>query len=334
MTKTAAIVGGGIGGLAAAIGLRAAGWYVTVFERAQGLPETGTGLGMWPSALRALDRLGLGEQARKRGRPQASGAIMHPDGRVIATIDMDRLARREGEPVHLLSRPALLALLYEALPAEVVRFSTPASEVEGYDVVVGADGINSVMRGARSVLRHTGQTVWRGVADLGTDVGGEVWGEGCKFGFTPEPGGGTNFYAVLSQPVWAPERFAGWPDPIPAILRRFTETEVIQHDLFYVDPPLPSYVDDNVVLLGDAAHAMTPDLGQGACQALIDGVVLAECLSHGDVPTGLAEYDRLRRKPTQRIAKLSLRANRLSQARPSVWRDLAVRLATRLSLPS
>jgi len=79
---------------------------------------------------------------------------------------------------------------------------------------------------------------------------------------------------------------------------------------------------------------MTPDLGQGACQALIDGVVLAECLAKHDVPEGLLEYDRLRRRPTQRIAKMSMRANRPSQARPTYVRDLVVRLATRMSLPS
>lgn len=352
MRKKAAVVGGGIGGLAAAIGLRAAGWKVTVFERGTHLPETGTGLGMWSSALRALDRLGLGEQARKVGRPQASGAIRRPDGSRIATLDMERLRRRHGEPVYLLSRPALLGLLHDALPPDVVHFGhtvdDPGPLREGYDVVIGADGINSGVRralfGDRHRLRYTGMTVWRGVADLDTETGGETWGVGRKFGITPEEPGRTNWYAVLAAPegytptdpdvVELRRHFGSWHDPIPAILDRYATSRVIRHDIYYLDPPLPSYVDGTVALLGDAAHAMTPDLGQGACQALIDGVTLADCLATGDVPAGLREYDRLRRRPTQRLAAMSTRASRLSQVRRfTAVRDVAVRLALAFGPP-
>ncbi|MGW5667740.1 FAD-dependent monooxygenase, partial [Micromonospora sp. NPDC003776] len=123
MGMRAVVVGGGIGGLAAAIGLRAAGWDVTVRERAAALPERGTGLGIWPAALRALDALGVGEEVRRRGRRQPGGAILRPDGSRIATIDVGRLERRHGEPVHLVTRPVLLAALAGALPAPVLRLA-------------------------------------------------------------------------------------------------------------------------------------------------------------------------------------------------------------------
>jgi 2-polyprenyl-6-methoxyphenol hydroxylase-like FAD-dependent oxidoreductase len=322
-------------------------------ERALAQPITGTGLGMWPSALRALDQLGLGELARETGRPQASGAIRRPDGSVIAPLDMDKVRRKHGEGVYLLSRPALLGLLSAALPDGVVRYGStvddPLSLRGTYDLVVGADGINSKVRrsifGTRHDLRYAGMTTWRGVAALDTSAGSETWGMGTKFGLTPEEPGRTNWYAVLSAPEgYQPSLddaaelrrlFGTWHDPIPAIIDRYAESHPIRHDLHYLGPPLPSYVDRNVALLGDAAHAMTPDLGQGACQALIDGVALADCLAGADVAAGLRSYDNLRRQPTQRIAAMALRASRLSQLkRFTGLRNAAVRVALAIGTPA
>ncbi|MFC7757942.1 FAD-dependent monooxygenase [Catellatospora bangladeshensis] len=352
MAKRAAVVGGGIGGLTAAIGLRAAGWDVTVYERADAPPATGTGLGIWPSALRALDGLGLGGEVRTAGLPQGNGAIRRPDGSRIVALDMDAVTARHGEPVHLVARPALLGVLHGALPAGVVRFGAPVGDATAlrteHDLVVAADGIGSRIRtalfGDRHGLRYTGATVWRGTADLDTDAGGETWGVGARFGVTPQGPGRTNWYAVVTAPehhqpaLPAPDElrriFGGWHDPIPAVLDRYATSDVIRHDLHHLAPALPSYVHGNVALLGDAAHAMTPDLGQGACQAVIDGAVLAKCLADGDVPAGLREYDRRRRRPTQRMAATSLLVNRMSQARRFLpLRDLVLRTALSLGGP-
>ncbi|WP_155386446.1 FAD-dependent monooxygenase [Catellatospora paridis] len=353
MTRTAAVVGGGIGGLATAIGLRAAGWRVCVYERSDTLPTTGTGLGIWPSALRALDELGVGGAVRAAGLPQRNGAIRRPDGSRIATLDVDRVRDRHGEPVQLVSRPALLGALSQALPAGVVRFGRSVDDVTAlrrdHDVVVAADGIGSRIRtalfGDRHGLRYAGATVWRGTADLDTDMGGETWGVGARFGVTPQGPGRTNWYAVLTAPehhrpaLDDPDElrrvFGHWHDPIPAVLDRYATSHVIRHDIHHLAPALPSYTAGNVALLGDAAHAMTPDLGQGACQAIIDGVALARCLSGGDVAAGLRAYDRERRRPTQRMAATALMVNRMSQARRLLpLRDAVLRLALSFGPPA
>ncbi|HEU4513368.1 MAG TPA: FAD-dependent oxidoreductase, partial [Nocardioidaceae bacterium] len=169
MTRSAAIVGAGVGGLATAVGLTRNAWEVTVFERWDRTAGTGTGFGMWPPALRALDDLGVGETLRKEAQPQQDGVFRRPDGSVIATLDVDRLRRRAGEGVYLVSRPALLELLLAELPAGVVRFGEPVTRLDdlttSYDVVVGADGLWSTTRaellGDRHVPRYAGATVWR-----------------------------------------------------------------------------------------------------------------------------------------------------------------------------
>ncbi|CCH35390.1 FAD-dependent monooxygenase [Actinosynnema sp. NPDC047251] len=300
----AAVIGGGIGGLTAAIGLRRIGWEVTVFERADGLPTTGTGLGIWRDALAALDRIGLGDTVRRAGRPQPDGYLRKPDGTRIGALRAD---------VHLVTRPALLAALAAALPAGTVRYGAQAPPDLDHDLVIGADGINSATRRALFGVdvRRSGAIGWRGTVDLPVEVGGETWGRGVKFGLTPQADGRTNWYAMTGPDADLESTFGTWHDPIPQVLA--ASTDVLRHSLDYL-PPLPAYFRGNTVLIGDAAHAMTPDLGQGACQAMIDAVTLADCLATTP-DDALRAYDTARRKRTQRMAKQSLTLNRLARTR-------------------
>ncbi|PZG04405.1 hypothetical protein C1I95_33275 [Micromonospora craterilacus] len=128
--------------------------------------------------------------------------------------------------------------------------------------------------------------------------------------------------------------FGDWHDPLPAVLGRIDPVGLLHHDVHFL-PPLPTYVQGRRVLLGDAAHAMTPDLGQGACQALIDAVALSDALAAApDVSSALARYDGLRRRPTQRMAAMAVRAGRLAQVRRFTGvRDAAVRLALAFGPP-
>ncbi|XVV03521.1 FAD-dependent oxidoreductase [Actinosynnema sp. CA-248983] len=318
----AAVIGGGVGGLAAAIGLRRAGWDVTVFERADGLPATGTGLGIWRDAMAALDRLGVGDRARRVGRRQPEGTVRKPDGTVLGRLSAD---------VHLLTRPALLGVLADALPPGSIRFGFQAMWEEcDHDLVVGADGIGSGVR--RSLFgvepRRSGAVGWRGTVDFAVEAGGETWGRGVKFGLTPQADGRTNWYA-LTAPDADLSVFSSWHDPIPRVLAE--SRDVLRHSLDYL-PALRSYVHDRVALIGDAAHAMTPDLGQGACQAIIDGEALASALRSGDVQAGLQLYDRERRRSTQRLVRRSLMLNRLARVRRfTAVRDTALRAALALA---
>jgi 2-polyprenyl-6-methoxyphenol hydroxylase-like FAD-dependent oxidoreductase len=346
---SAAVVGGGIGGLAVACALHAGGWSVRLFEREAGLSGAGTALGMWPSALAALDRIGVGAGVRSLGTAQVSARFLRADGTSIGTLDVERLRRRTGDPVYLLSRPALLGLLREAAPAAALRFGVAIRDVgplrEEFDVVVAADGIFSRVRGAvlgdrsggRFAARYTGVTAWRGWIDgMATHALTETWGPGAKFGVTPQEGGRTNWYATTVAPEgdFTPGRelarlrelFGSWRGPARHVLDAITEDAILRHDL-YVVPKLPAFVAGNVVLIGDAAHAMTPDLGRGACEALVDAVALADCLREGaTVAGGLRAYDRQRRRRTQRLASAAAAASRLTRWTRALWlRDALLR---------
>ncbi|MGW0828353.1 NAD(P)-binding protein [Streptomyces sp. NPDC002845] len=202
MPRRAIVVGGGVGGLAAAVQLRAEGWDVEVHERAPALPCAGTSLGLWPGALRALDGLGLGGAVRRLARPAAYGRFVRADGGLIGNVDMAALRRRTGDPVHVTARIALLETLAGALPEGVIRYGSTVGDVRelsGQDVVIAADGLRSR---ARTVLfgdahrpRRSGVTAWHGTADLDTDGMTETWGRRARFGVLPRAGGRTNWFA-------------------------------------------------------------------------------------------------------------------------------------------
>jgi 2-polyprenyl-6-methoxyphenol hydroxylase-like FAD-dependent oxidoreductase len=354
MQGTVAIIGGGIGGLAASIALRDGGWDVTLFEREARPSGAGTALGMWPSALKALDRIGVGEGVRGAGVAQNLARFVRPDATAIGELDAKKLARRAGDPVYLLSRPALLDLLRQAAPSAALRFAEPVDDVAAlmgaYDLVVAADGVFSHVRtqlfgdGARA--RYTGQTAWRGfVEHRPTDMLTEAWGPGAKFGITPQEGGRTNWYATTVAPEgsFSPSRelarlhelFGSWQGPVSTVLPAITEDSILRHDL-YVTAKLSTYVRANVAFIGDAAHAMSPDLGRGACEALIDAVALADCLR--DSPTladGLRSYDHQRRRTTQRLAATAAAASRLTRWTRQLWlRDAILRASLLVPPPT
>jgi 2-polyprenyl-6-methoxyphenol hydroxylase-like FAD-dependent oxidoreductase len=350
--KSAVVVGGGIGGLAAAVALRQVGWRVTVLERAARFGEIGAGITLLSNGLRCLDAIGLGEAARGSGMPVLAIGMRTEKGRWLSRIDGNGadLDARMGTTALVLHRAELHKILREALPAAALVAGVVTTGIYGgedggpaevhfrdrdgdsllcAELVVGADGVHSWVRAQRwpdaPAPVYSGSTTWRAVTTSSSAAVTEMslsWGRGTEFGVMPLVDGRTYWYAAANagegqrNPDELEElrrRFGAWHEPIPAVLAHTPPQAVLRHDIYRL-PKLDSYYRGSVVLLGDAAHAMTPNLGQGGGQALEDAIALAAAVSRGsNVATALSRYDHERRGRTQAISLAATRQLRFGQ---------------------
>ncbi|MFE9642593.1 FAD-dependent oxidoreductase [Streptomyces sp. NPDC006365] len=342
----AVVVGGGIGGLTAAVALHRRGWRVTVLERARSLEPVGAGISLAPNSLRALDVIGLGDEIRELAAWQGDGGLRTPSGRWLMRTSAAAMGERFGGPLVVLHRAALIDKLAAQLPEGAVRTAAAASLTDPGDVgrparvgtsdgeleaelVVGADGIHSAVR--RTLFPehggpvYSGFTTWRVVVPVpGTAFAShETWGRGRIWGTHPLKDGRVYAYAAAMAPAGgrAPDDehaelvrlFGDWHEPIPAVIAAARPEDVLRHDVHHIAEPLPAFHRGRVALLGDAAHAMPPTLGQGGNQAIEDAVVLAD----RSAPEGpdLAAYTADRKPRTTAIARKAVGVARLNMMR-------------------
>ena len=347
--KRAAIIGGGIGGLTTAIALRKIGFEVDVYERAPELKEVGSGMSLWPNAVRSLDQIDPNILARLRTRGRSLRRLLMKDatGEEIKTLplpvaDCSGIAIHRAEVQSTLAEsvsPRSLHLNHtfsrlEQRPGSVALHFENGASAEA-DLVVACDGIHSAVRkslGLKSTLTNRPYSVWRGMTQihredearyLGLEHDGdfsESYGHGRRFGILRLGHGRIHWYAVANNSLRPPDLpdgaalrklFSGWHAPVPELIENAESTicTKVQDRLL----TLP-WVVGRVAILGDAAHPISPNFGQGACLAIEDAVVLASSLqTHADLPRALRHYEHSRYPRCLEVLFMSREAGRFAQ---------------------
>ncbi len=333
---------------------------MTVVE-ARADTSSGAGISIWPNALAALDDIGLGHAVREAGGRVATGALRWSDGSWLRHPSPRRIVDALGEPLVVVRRSVLLALLADALDEGTVEYSSTATGLvrtdEGVRVafsdgtardaaaVIGADGVRSMVAcHLNGTLKHryVGYTAWRGVAEysLDAELAGETMGSASEFGHVPLGPHHTYWFGTERRPegIATPgdelthlrSRYGSWADPIPALLSATDPVDVLRNDLYDRDEAR-HWSRGPVVLVGDAAHPMRPHLGQGGCQGLEDAVTLAHCVAAGNnLPAAFTRYAGFRKPRVRTLARESRLVGRVVNARPVLLGAAAVRASALL----
>jgi 2-polyprenyl-6-methoxyphenol hydroxylase-like FAD-dependent oxidoreductase len=357
------IAGGGIGGLTLAALLQRRDRDCRVLERAPRFAPLGAGIVLQPNAARALRIGGIEEAILSRGSAMQRMRIRDHRGRILSSVEAAAFSANFSAGVVGFHRATLHSALLDLIEPAKVRLGAAVRacgatsdgafvELESGErlegaALVGADGLRSVVR--RQIVKdgepgYSGYTSWRGVTDRGslwpTGEMSESWGKGARFGLVSIDADRLYWFATANSPAGGKDaeraglmdRFGGWHDPIRAVIEATPEAAILRTDISDRDP-IDRWSEGRMTLLGDAAHPMTPNLGQGGGQAIEDAVVLDLCLSAtDDCAAAFQDYEQRRRARAARVVREARRFGRMGQMESRAGRalrDLALRMTPR-----
>lgn len=358
------IVGAGIGGLAAGIGLKQAGFEVEIYDRVKELRPVGAGISLWSNGVKVLNRLGLGKQIAQIGGQMDKMQYRMMTGELLNDVDLRPLIEEVGQRPYPVARADLQNMLVEAY-ADEIKLEHKCIGVEqdetgvtarfenGHcahgDLLIAADGVRSLLReyvlGEKVEPQYRGYVNWNGLVPISADLAPvDTWvvyvGEHKRASMMPVGDNRFYFFFDVPLPKGTPanpehfkaelkQHFSGWADPIQQLIERIEPDRMARPEIHDVGP-LPRFVRGRVALLGDAAHTTCPDLGQGGCQALEDGLVLTQYLVTTNISVEYAlmryELDRLERTSPV-VEKARKRAEMIHGMNPEITQKWYQQLA-------
>lgn len=334
-----AIIGGGIGGLTTAAALHKIGIEADVYEQASAFKPLGAGIGIGSNAMLALQKIGVAEEIIKAGMPLYEQRFLNETFKVMNTIDYSLLKEKFGEENIAIQRADLHEALYQAVDPAYIYFNQGVTdftqeddgvtvtfndrEEKKFDYVIAADGIHSIFRRKlvpTSQARYANYTCWRGttknVGDVPLHISSEAWSKRGRFGWAPLANGDVYWFACVN--AWEQDEyyrsmnkagvahlFAHFPAPVERLIAEAYDDSYLHHDLYDITP-LDDFAFGRILLLGDAAHATTPNMGQGAGQAIEDAYELMLALEVApQFPAAFARYNERRVGKTKKVIQLS-----------------------------
>lgn len=342
------IIGGGITGLTTALALQKLGFSCQVFEKAPELNEVGAGIWMQPNAMKVLDWLGVGERVRSAG--QQLQRVELTDRNLVPLKKLEQ-SDLQDEKYHLttsIHRARLQKVLFNALPDGTLHLgkayqghqiekgavkikSNKGDELT--DLLLGADGIHSKVRQkmfSDSSSRYSGQTCWRGIAPFvlpkeRLHQGHEAWGRKVRFGFAPISDEEVYWFAVANAPQGGKDEpgtvkeklktmYQGFNPLIQEIIDQTPPGKILRNDICDLKR-LPTWHQNRICLLGDAAHATTPNMGQGGGQGVEDAYYISNILAREqNYLQAFAQFEKERRKKVDYIVNTSWQFGKMAHS--------------------
>ncbi len=343
--KHIGIIGGGIAGLTAGIMLQNQGYKVSVFEASENIRGIGAGIGLAANAMKAFEYLNLAEELKQISNVLEDFKVCNPKGETLFAINTAKISENFQTENYAIHRADLHQYLVDKLGEEKIftgkklknfkllshqvnlKFKDKSNVI--VDFVIGADGVNSKVRRIllpESKPQYAGYWCWRGVVDYEKKdfhKSMAVWGKKGRFGITPLGKNKVYWFACINTKLKGKtteftlkdlqNQFRNYTSPIPELLSLSQENELISGPIMDINP-INQFKFAKILLIGDAAHATTPNMGQGACMAIEDVAVLQEELKNNDLKTASFNFEKRRLSRTKYIIKNSRRAGKIAQA--------------------
>jgi len=342
-----AIIGAGITGLTTALALKKLSFSCKVYEQAPRLNEVGAGIWMQPNAMKVLDWLGIGDEIRNAGMQLENAVITYQKLIPLRKPNNQFVRDTKGNKITSIHRAKLQEILYKSLPTETVFLG---QEYQGHsienekvnikfqnktvqaDILLGADGIHSKVRNQlfpNSQIRYSGQTCWRGISDITLPerlnaCGHEAWGNKVRFGFANVGKNKVYWFAVVKAPQGQKnpsnlkqhllDTFSDFDNTVSEIIKSTPDEKILHNDIIDLNR-IDRWSQERACLLGDAAHATTPNMGQGAGQGVEDAYYFSNILNQvSDYEKAFDEFEKERRKKVDYIVKTSWQFGKMAHS--------------------